>query len=295
MVPGVYWYYGFPRGPYRFDFFAFQPGRGGFADEPAESTTTVRGPDPAGLLAEVRVVAARYPDGHLLGARPAAAPGTGRLRPDRLFFSRGRRAGSSTASAAGHACPKPLPTSTPVLRLAAPHDPTPPHRYGTGRFQAISSSSALRKHQAEVACLRLDAHLPLARQTNFLAALDVLCQRCALEVLYYFDQPVLTQVNLMVFFANGRQGVGGRPLRYTDPAALETAVLVRLAAHDGQPNHLGDFADYPPARPSRRSHGRCRLYSVNCRALVPPAPYTRCLFASAILMQLPTDFDAQHF
>jgi hypothetical protein len=57
-------------------------------------------------------------------------------------------------------------------------------------------------------------------------------------------------VNLMVFFGNGRQGVGGQPLRYTDTAALKTAMLACLVAHGGQPRHLGGYpADYPRRGP----------------------------------------------
>ena len=55
----------------------------------------------------------------------------------------------------------------------------------------------------------------------------------------------------MLFFGNGRQGVGGQPLRYTDTEALNTAVLACLAAHQGQPRHLGG---YPDAYPRRGPH-----------------------------------------
>ena len=65
MLLGVYWYYGFPEGLYHFDFFAYRPGIGGSSGGPAELTATVQAPDPAALLAEVRTVAARYPDGYL--------------------------------------------------------------------------------------------------------------------------------------------------------------------------------------------------------------------------------------
>nr|GFD05826.1 hypothetical protein [Tanacetum cinerariifolium] len=65
MLLGVYWYYGFPEGLYHFDFFAYRPGIGGSSGGPAELTATVQAPDPAALLAEVRAVATRYPDGYL--------------------------------------------------------------------------------------------------------------------------------------------------------------------------------------------------------------------------------------
>jgi hypothetical protein len=114
--------------------------------------------------------------------------------------------------------------------------------------QAVSSRAG--KYQAEVALLRVDCHLPLAHKADFLAALDALCQQFALDVLYYFDHKMPPQVNLMVFLGNGRQGVGGQPLRYTDTAALTTAVRACLAAHEARAEHLGGYpADYPRRGP----------------------------------------------
>lgn len=249
MVLGVYWYYGFPTGLYHFDFFTFRPGLGGHADGPAELSATVRAPDPVGLLTEVRAVAARFPQGYLFGQAqgPLLRLELGDYAlTDYTFHVAGeleqvlRRQQVTLTS-------EPLSADTPLLRLAAPQDPTPPYRYGDGLLQAVSS--APQKHQAEVAYLRLDCHLPLARQADFLAALDALGGQFALDVLYYFDHAIPPQVNLMVFFANGRQGVGGQPLRYTDPVALKTAVVACLAAHDGQPKHLGRAAAYPQRGP----------------------------------------------
>lgn len=251
MLLGVYWYYNFPKGLYHFDFFTFRPGLGGHADGPAELTATVQAPDPAGLLTQVRAVAARYPDGYLY----AQAHGPllhldlgGYALTDYTFHVAGelenvlrRQQATPTTEA--------LPADTPLLRLAAPHDPTPPYRYGDGLLQAVSSQPG--KYHAQVGLLRLDCHLPLGRQAAFLAALEGLRRQFDLDVLYYFDCPLPPQVNLMVFFGNGRQGVGGQPLRYTDTGALKTAVLAGLAAHAGQPRHLGDF---PAAYPRRGPH-----------------------------------------
>jgi hypothetical protein len=252
MLLGVYWYYGFPKDLYHFDFFTFRPGRGGHADGPAEFTATVRAPDPAALLAQVRAVAARYPDGYL------DAYAFGKAPHERLHLDLGDYALTDyTFHLAGElenvlrqqqAAPttESLPPDTPLLRLAEPHDPTPPYQYGDGLLQAVSS--APQKQQAEVALLRLDCHLPLARQADFLAALGALCEQSGLDVLYYLDYEVPPQTNLMVLLGNGRQGVGGQPLRYTDPAALKTAVLASLAAHEGQAGHLGGYPAHYPRR-----------------------------------------------
>jgi hypothetical protein len=249
MLLGVYWYYGFPEGLYHFDFFTFQAGRGGHADGPAELTATVRAPDPAALLAAVQAVAARYPEGYIFGKAHGAV----------LHLDLGDYALTDyTFHVAGelenvlrqhHATPttEPLPANTPLLRLAEPHDPTPPYSYGDGVLQAVSSRPG--PHQAQAALLRLDCHLPLAQKADFLAALNALCEQFGLDVLYYFDHTIGSELNLMVFFGNGRQGVGGLPLRYTDTAAVKTAVLASLAAHEGQPEHLGNDFHYPNCGP----------------------------------------------
>ncbi|MGI4743319.1 MAG: hypothetical protein ACRYG7_49845 [Janthinobacterium lividum] len=250
MLLGVYWYYGFPEGLYHFDFFTFQAGRGGHADGPAELTATVRAPNPVALLAQVRAVAVRYPEGYIFGQTHGAV-----LRLDLGDYA----LTDYTFHVAGelekvlrqhHATltTEPLPPDTPHLRLAAPHDPTPPYSYSDGQLQAVSSHPG--QHQAQAALLRLDCHLPLAQKAAFLAALNDLCEQFGLDVLYYFDHKIGLQLNLMVFFGNGRQGVGGQPLRYTDTAALKIAALASLAAHGGQPKHLGNRpADYPGRGP----------------------------------------------
>jgi hypothetical protein len=249
MLLGVYWYYGFPEGLYHFDFFTFQAGRGGHADGPAELTATVRAPDPAALLAAVQAVAARYPEGYIFGKAHGAV----------LHLDLGDYALTDyTFHVAGelenvlrqhHATPttEPLPAGTPLLRLAEPHDLTPPYSYGDGVLQAVSSHPG--QHQAQVALLRLDCHLPLAQKADFLAALNALCEQFGLDVLYYLDHKIGSELNLMVFFGNGRQGVGGLPLRYTDTAAVKAAVLASLAAYEGQPEHLGNDSHYPNRGP----------------------------------------------
>ena len=250
MVLGVYWYYGFPEGLYHFDFFTHRPGIGGSSGGPAELTATVHAPDPAALLAQVRAVVARYPEGYvdsyahgplvrLVLADWALTDYTFHVASELEKLLRQQQATLTS---------EPLPADTPLLRLAELHDPTLPYDYGEGELQAVASRPG--QHQAEVALLRLDCHLPLAHRADFLAGLAALGEQFGLDVLYYFDRKLAAQVNLMVFFGNGRQGVGGQPLRYTDPAALKTAVLASLAAHGGQAGHLGAYpADYPRRGP----------------------------------------------
>lgn len=252
MLLGVYWYYGFPESLYHFDFFSYRPGIGGSSGGPAELRATVQVPNPMALLDQVRAVAARYPDGYMDSYAHgslvrlvlddwALTDYTFHLAGELEKVLRQQQATPTT---------EPLPTGTPLLRLAAPQDPTPPYSYGDGSLQAVSSRVSKRRAQSEVALLRLDCHLPLTRQADFLAALEALCEQFGLDVLYYFDRKIPPQANLMVFFGNGRQGVGGQPLRYTDTTAVKTAVLACLAAHGGQPKHLGDYpADYPRRGP----------------------------------------------
>jgi hypothetical protein len=250
MLLGVYWYYGFPKGLYYFDFFAYRPGIGGSSGGPAELTATVQAPDPTALLAAVQAVAARYPQVPLLAQ--AHGPLL-RLKlddwalPDYVFFV-ATELEALLQQQQATLTTEPLPADAPLLRLADPQDPTPPYHYGDGLVQAVSSRGG--KYQSEVALLRVDCHLPLTQKAGFLAALEGLCEQFGLDVLYYLDRNIPPQVNLMVFFGNGRQGVGGQPLRYTDTAALTAAVVTALSAYGAQAGHLGGYpADYPRRGP----------------------------------------------
>jgi len=246
MLLGVYWYYGFPEGLYHFDYFTFRPGLGGHADGPAELTATVQTAAPARLLERVHAVAARYPEAWLFAK---AHDQLLRLTLNNYSVTdydfhvageleavlRQEQAVLTTA---------PLPSGTPLLRLTQPTETTP-YRYG-GILQAVSSAPG--NYRAQTSLLRLDCHLPLAHQAAFLGDLDQLSQQFGLDVLYYFDRKLAEQVNLMVFFGTGRQGVGGSPLRHIDTDAVATAVQKVLDAHGGQPEHLGRFPDHYPRR-----------------------------------------------
>ena len=190
MLLGVYWYYGFPKGLYSFEFFAFRPGLGGHADGPVKLVATVHASDPAALLAEVRAVAARYPDGYLFaqahGARLRLELGGYALTDYSFHVATALEAVLRRQYATLTATP--LPASTPLLRLAEPHDPTPAYRYGKERLQAVSTRPG--KQQAQMGLLRLDCHLPLPRQAAFVAALAALCAQFDLDVLYYYDCPL---------------------------------------------------------------------------------------------------------
>jgi hypothetical protein len=247
MLLGVYWYYGFPEGLYDFDFFNFRPGLGGHADGPAELTVTVQASNPAAALEQVRAVAARCPEAHLFaeahGPLLRLTVGDYAL-PDYAFhvaseLERVLRQQQATPTTG------PLPAGAEFMRLAAPQDTTPPYRHG-GILQAVSSSPG--KYHAESRSLRLDCHLPLAHKAAFINDLNELCREAELDVLYYFDHEMRLQVNLMLFFSNGRQGVGGLPLRYTDVQALAAAVAPCLAARGGQPGHRGRYPAHYPER-----------------------------------------------
>jgi hypothetical protein len=245
MLLGVYWYRYFPEGLYQFDFFTFQAGLGGHADGPAELTATVQASEPAALLAEVRAIAARYPEvrlfGEVHGQFLRLTVGGYRLS-DYAFYVAGelekviRRQHATLAT-------EPLPAGVHHIHLTSPEeDNTQP--ISGGLLQAVSLSA--RKYQAETLSLCLNCHLPLVRKPAFLAQLDQLCQAMNLDVLYYLDYEIHPQVNLMLFFSHGRQGVGGQPLRYTNAHALTTPVALCLANHGGLPGHLGSYPEYYP-------------------------------------------------
>ncbi|UOR06453.1 hypothetical protein MUN82_04995 [Hymenobacter aerilatus] len=250
MLLGTYWYYGFPEGLYHYDYFTYRPGIGGMAGGPAELTVTVQAPDATALLAAVRVVAARYPQVYLLAEAHDSllrlTIGDWALSDYAFFVATTletvlqQHAATRTTEA--------LPNGVPLLRLTEPDtDDTPPYRYG-GIFEAVSARK--KKHNAEHALLRLDCHVPLAHKESFLHELDALCPSFGVEVFYYFDRKVADQINLMLFFSNGRQGVGGAPLRYTNVTTLADAVATVMTAHGAATGHLGGYpADYPRRGP----------------------------------------------
>ena len=245
MLLGVYWYRYFPQGLYQFSFFTFRAGLGGHADGPAELTATVQALDPAALLAGVRAVAARYPEVRLFGevhGRLLRLTVGGYRLSDYAFYVAGELEQVMRQQQATLAT-EPLPAGAHFLGLTTPEeDNTQPP--SNGLLRAVNLSAG--KYQAATLFLCLDCHLPLAGKSAFIADLNELCQAAKLDVLYYLDYEIPPQVNLTLFFSNGRQGLGGQPLRYTNAHALAAPVAACLASHGGQPGHLGSYPDYHP-------------------------------------------------
>lgn len=246
MVLGVYWYYGFPAGLYHFDYFRFRPGRGGHADGPAELTVTVGTTEPAALLHELRQLASTYPETNLFVYQHETAVRI-ELGDYGLFDYTFHVAGEVEAILRRRGLSLVLDQLFPASSFQR-LTPEPPTQQLPRQRLLQLVASAPKRQQAETRLLRLDCHLARAQQPAFLRKLDELCQQARLDVLYYFEYELPKDVNLMVFFGNGRQGLAGQPLRYTDAAAFETEVLQALQTHGGQTGHLGGFPKQYPQR-----------------------------------------------
>ena len=69
MILGTYWYFGFPTGLYKFEYFEFKKGYGGHADNPAKLVATFETEYPAEIIDDLKRLIDKYSDGFLPALR----------------------------------------------------------------------------------------------------------------------------------------------------------------------------------------------------------------------------------
>lgn len=247
MVLGVYWYFHFPEGLYSFRYFTFSAGLGGHADGPAELTARVTVLEPARFAQALTALLARHPDVYFFAYQRGHdfQLVTGDYHLFDYYFE--LVAELDALLQQENAQPNPAATFTEAdcfIRQRPTTEAGPPLR---GLLQLGGSRQG--KHHAETSALRLDCHLKTARLPPFITALRELTQAANLRVFYYFFHQVKDDTNLMLFFTNGRQGVGGQPRQEVDIQLFEQQVAEVLQAHGGKPEHRGGYHQYPEKGP----------------------------------------------
>jgi len=251
MYLGVYWYYGFPTGLYDFDYFSFSRGLGGHADNPAELTATLRAPATDALLRQLATLVNRHPEGWLFVRRYGLdtlriSTGGHQLTDYDFMFAQAVEALLGEAGAELVAAPG-LAEPTQTLRLAV--ESTRSLAYPRQQLLQLVSTGPGR-YNAETLALRLDCHLSRPAKEDFIGALAAVAREGGLQAFYYFEKVVAGTVNLMLFFTNGRQGIGLQAKRYTEVAPFESAVAAVLQQYQAREGHRGGLASYPREGPT---------------------------------------------
>jgi hypothetical protein len=248
MVLGVYWYFGFPDNLYTYDFFTFHKGLGGHADAPAELRANIRVKDADELVHELKVLVDQHAGTFIFVYKSGSdmQVGTGSYSMYDYEFEFALKVEQVFKKQEAKPIADVVLKNAELIRLS--NDANPDNtRISKKYFQLVGSS--LKKYNAETSSIRFDCNISEDTKSNFLNALNSVTAAVNVHVSYYREKKYEDRYNLMLFFTNGRQGIGMNPKQIVDIAAFEKSMEALISTYDIQIGHIGGFENYPQGNP----------------------------------------------
>ena len=243
MILGVYWFYKFPERLYYYSFFKFVRGLGGHANDVAEIQARVFVKDLEQFLAEIKTLKQQYPKAYLS------------IKTDRsdLLINISDYNLYDYHFQLAEEIEQLLKQQNAIsISNDAPFNAVQSYDFNNGSEMVFERnknlfislvSSNFKKHNAENAALRIDCHLPLNHKKDFINALTQICIEEQISVFYYNDSEFEGQINLMLFFTNGRQTKD--KIQNVNVNSFGDKVLYLLEKYSAKIGHLGGYAYYP--------------------------------------------------
>lgn len=247
MILGVYWFYKFPEGLYNYSFFKFIKGLGGHANDAAEIQARVYVKDLEHFLDKIKTLKQQYPKAYLSiktdGSDLLINIGDYNLYDYHFQFAEEIEQILKEQNAIL------ISNDTPFNRVQS-------YDFNNG-FEMVFErknhafislvSSNFKKHNAENASLRVDCHLSLNHKKDFIDNLTQICIEEHISVFYYNTSEFQDQINLMLFFTNGRQTKDA--LQNVDINSFGDKIGHLLEKHSAKIGHLGGHDYYPRTEP----------------------------------------------
>ncbi|MEN7548839.1 hypothetical protein AAG747_13035 [Rapidithrix thailandica] len=244
MVLGVYWYFEFPSGLYEFEYFQYRKGLGGHADNPAELVAYIICENPGHLIKNLERLTQQYKESYLFirmeGNRLQIGTGSHHLFDYDFEFM--VKVETLLKKEAVVLVDKHVFEAPRLIRLFSPKEKM---AWPTKDFLRIVGSS-IRKNNAETLALRMDCHIGEGVKNAFLEELGLIADAENIRVLYYLEKKYHDRINLMLFFSNGRQGLGLQPKQVIQLPRLEMKIEALKEQYGIEFGHTGNYPDSTP-------------------------------------------------
>ncbi len=249
MILGTYWYFGFPTDLYKFDFFEFRKGYGGYSDNPAELVATFETDNQLEIIEDLKKLIENYSDGFLfvyteLNKLKIGTGGQQLFDYDFLIIKEVEKILNRHKV---HLI-KNYTFNNPIINRIYVEKSQNKLIYPKKGFLQIVGSE-LKEKNAENCKLRLDCNLDLINKDKFIQQLKDCANEEKIDVFFYFDKDFNSKTNLMLFFTNGRQGLNLTAKKYINILTFENKIENIAKTHNVNFGHINGFEFYPQNRP----------------------------------------------
>ena len=249
MNLGVYWYFGFPEGLYNFEYFTFQKGNGGHADNPAELITNIIVQKPDDLIDKLKLLIDQHKEGFLFiyrdNNRLQIVTGGYQLFDYDFLLAKEVELLLKNDNAELTTNSKFETNQLVKLSGANKKDQSLP----TKKYLQVVGSN-LRKANAETMSLRLDCCLAIKNKGSFINKLSEIAKSVNINVFYYYDCDFSDKTNLMLFFTNGRQGLDLQPKQEINILSFEQKIEQLFTEYQVTVGHQRGDNIYPKNGPN---------------------------------------------
>jgi len=244
MVLGVYWYYEFPEGLHTYEYFTFRKGLGGHADAPAELEADVSVDDPVNVINEIRVLVDKHPDAfiYIYTFENLLRIGTGGYAMHDFEFELIHQVETILKKYHAQSTVFHSVTLAEMIKLYTIKEIK--NQYPTKKYFMLASSSP-HKHNAETSNIRFDCNVDIHTKDAFLSEVTSSVTSADINVIFYSEKEFEDRCNLMLFFTNGRQGVGLKPKQRIDIEIFESVMEELIQKYAVQVGHVGGWDYYP--------------------------------------------------
>ena len=244
MVLGVYWYFDFPNELYSYEFFTYRKGLGGHADAPAELETIVETDDADGIVEALRALVKEHIDAFVFIYKSGnyLQIGTGGYNMHDYEFEIALKIEEILKNKKAKKVVHDSLKDAELIRLFNEKSkkvwPSKKH------FGLVSSS--LMKYNAETSSIRFDCNVSEEEKDNFLNEMLTVTEAANINVVFYKEKKCGERYNLMLFFTNGRQGIGLKPKQKVAIVAFENGMEKLIQKHAVEIGLIGGFDENYP-------------------------------------------------
>ncbi|ABG59627.1 hypothetical protein [Cytophaga hutchinsonii] len=244
MILGVYWYFDFPYNLYTYDYFTYRKGLGGHADAPAELEVIVETDQAANVIQALRELVDQYADAFVFIYRSGKylQIGTGSYNMHDYDFEIALKMEVILKNMDAR---KVAYTSLKDAELIRLYHVKNDHVWPTKKYFSMVASS-LMKYNAETSCIRFDCNAGTNEKEDFLNEILVVTAAANIHVVFYKEKKCGDRHNLMLFFTNGRQGVGLKPKQKVDVASFEVGMEALIQKYTVKIGLIGGFDENYP-------------------------------------------------
>jgi hypothetical protein len=248
MIIGTFWYFNFPSEFYNFEYFKFKKGFSGYAESEAALIANIEVVDPKLITLRLQKLIETYDEGsiYIYEGKNQIIIGTESYTLfdyDFLFISEiekilkeeNAKISSAEIEKYNHYY---LFNETYQNSI---------HKW-KGRFLQLERNN-LKNNSGDNIKIRLNCNLNSNNKYSFIADLKTLCGEHHIEALYYFEKITGYTSTLIIFFCNGRQGVGLRPKKDINTTIFEEKVESIMRKHLVNTGHVEGLQFYPDSNP----------------------------------------------